>query len=545
MLLSLYIENYALIEKQTIEFSEGFNVITGETGAGKSIIVGAIAMIMGERASSDLIKTGRQRAILEAVFDIKKKNISGYENEEVLIISRELSVSGRNLIKINGRTVTQSELKNISRYLLDIHGQYQHQLLIDQENHLEILDLFIAPENKQAVALAFAAYAEIRKEHDLLCQSRDMRQEEKDFLKFQLEELNAVNPQPGEYKELLEEKNRLDSYTEIADVFTTVKDSLSIVKDLLHANKAQLASIAVKENSLAELAEQAETLDISFADFKEAVRDYAAKLEYNPQRLDEINERLDSLKTLKRKYIKRQLAEDEDICLLLQTKQQEIKNLLENLEFSDEKLSELEKKLKTVEQNYLTAAKLLSQTRQTAALDLETRIVKALADLKMRSVQFKIEFKTKEYGADGLDSVEYLISPNLGEPLKPLARIVSGGELSRIMLAIKSILLDKDKISSMIFDEIDTGIGGDTANAIAAKIAAIARKHQVICITHLAQIAAVANHHLRVQKNTSAGNTHVTVSMLDAAERQNEIARMLSGKITDNTLAHAQELMRQ
>ena len=213
MLISLYLENYALLEKQTIEFSEGFNVITGETGAGKSIIVNALALIMGERASSDFIKAGRQRAVLEAVFDIRGRQLEGYTGDEVLIITREISLNGRNLIKINHRTVTQNELKKISRYLIDIHGQHQHQLLIDPANHLEILDLFTRGELRAATQLAYQEYHGRKKEHDLLLQSRDMRQEEKDFLSFQLNELETAGLKSGEYTELKTEKTRLDSFT--------------------------------------------------------------------------------------------------------------------------------------------------------------------------------------------------------------------------------------------------------------------------------------------------------------------------------------------
>jgi DNA repair protein RecN (Recombination protein N) len=544
MLVSLYIENYALIDSQTIEFNEGFNVITGETGAGKSIIVGALALIMGERASTDLIKSGKQRAILEAVFDIRNKKVPGYEDQEVLVIARELSINGRNLIKINSRTVTQVDLRSVTRYLLDIHGQHQHQLLIDPTNHLEILDLFVASALRQETAAAYTAYAEIKKEYDLLLENQDMRQEEIDFLKFQVEELSAAKPIAGEYTELKEEKSRLDAYTEIADVVQTVRESIALVGDQLHRNKARLNSVAGKDSTLGSLAEQAETLDLSFADFKETLQDYQDKLEYNPNRLNDINERLDAYATLKRKHLKKLVSDEEDVGILLQNKLNELTQLLNNLENSDDRLADLTKQLKAVETTYLTAAQKLSIERQALAKILEKNIIESLRNLHMKHVQFAVQFTSGPYTAAGIDTCEFLISANAGEPLKPLAKIASGGELSRVMLAIKDILLEKDRISSMVFDEIDTGIGGDTANAIAAKIKSIARKHQVICITHLAQIAAVADYHLNVRKVVQQDATKVLVARLSNDEREQEIARMLSGKITETTKAHAKELLK-
>ncbi|GBR74034.1 DNA replication and repair protein RecN [Candidatus Termititenax aidoneus] len=543
MLISLYLENYALISQQTIEFAEGFNVITGETGAGKSIIVNALALIMGERASADFIKAGKQRAILEAVFDIKGRRIDGYASDEVLIITREISLNGRNLIKINHRAVTQVELKKVSRYLIDIHGQHQHQILIDPENHLEILDLFTESKLRAAAREVFGQYHAVKKEYDLLLQNRDLRQEEKDFLNFQLAELESANLQAGEYTELKAEKNRLDSFTEIAEAVRGVAEKISGLKDGLRYNKSKLAQVAGKETALQNLADKAETLSLDFEDFHDSLADYENHLEFSPQRLDELNERLDLLNKLKRKHLKQ--LEEEDITALLIKKRDQLKTLLSGLEDADDRLAKLEKDLAAAEKVYLQVAGELSRHRQKTAAELEQKIIGALQALRMPRAQFKIDFTAGHYTADGLDTVEFLISANAGEPVKPLARIASGGEISRVMLAIRKILAEQDQSSSMIFDEIDAGIGGETALAIADAIHSIARKHQVICITHLAQIAARADYHLRVEKSATADTTTVAVTPLDKTARELEIARMLSGKMTESAAAHAQELLEQ
>lgn len=544
MLISLYIENYALIDKLTIDFAEGFNVLTGETGAGKSIIVGALGMILGERSSVDLIKSGTQRAVLEAVFDIRQRKLAGYENDEVLIITRELQLNGRNICKINGRVVTQAALKETSKYLLDIHGQHQHQILIDPANHLSILDLFVPAQERQLTTEAYALYTEAKKEYELLLQSKELKQEEKDFLKYQLEELTAARIAKGEYKELQEEKARLDNYTEIAEAMRTIDNTAYGVLDNLQRNRSVLQKVSLKEHGLTDLAAQAESLEISFEEFKNSIKEYEAGLEYTPEKLDEVNERLDLYNSLKRKHLKK-ITEEVEIGELLLAKKKEIEDILNSMEFSEERLKELTEKFNKAENDYLVVAKKLSGVRQQSASLLEKKIVNSLKDLKMASVDFKIFFKERgEYSLQGIDEVEFLISTNPGEPLKPMAKIASGGEISRIMLAIKDILLDKDIVSSMIFDEIDTGIGGDTANAIAAKIAVIAKKHQVICVTHLAQIASVADTHFQVKKDIKNERTTVVVQKLSVEERELEIARMLSGKITDTTKAHAKELLR-
>ncbi len=543
MLISLYIENYALIDKLNIEFGPGFNVITGETGAGKSIIVGALSLILGERASTELIKTGRQKALLEAVFDIKGREIAGYENDDILIIGRELQLNGRNICKLNDRIVTQNKLREISRYLFDIHGQHQHQLLIDPVNHLAILDQFIDLNAKLETIKAFDIYDKLKKEYELLQRSRDMKQEEKDFYKYQYEELTAARLKPGEYLEIKQERARLDNFNEIAETFKDINSSINETMSNLQRNRNLLQKILVKESSLKSLSEQAESLEIMFEDFRENAGQYESSLEYDPQRQEELVDRLDLYNTLKRKHLK-QLPPEADPGELLLQKQAEIKALLDNIEFSEERLLELEKECRLAEEKYLQAAQALSLLRKKTAKELAGKIEISLRDLKMAKVQFDILISKKEfYTAEGYDNAEFLISPNPGEPLKPLTKIASGGEISRVMLAIKDVLIDRDIVPAMVFDEIDTGIGGDTANAIAKKIAAIADKHQIICITHLAQIAAVADRHLMVIKNTEQETTAVDVRLLQEAEREHEIARMLSGRITDTTKAHARELL--
>jgi DNA repair protein RecN (Recombination protein N) len=413
--------------------------------------------------------------------------------------------------------------------------------LIDPENHLEILDLFTEAKYRTACKTVYEKYHTVKKEYDLLRQNRDMRQEEKDFLNFQLSELENANLQAGEYTELKTEKSRLDSFTEIAEAVRGVQEKMFGLQDGLRYNKSKLAQIAGKETSLQNLADKAEAISLDFEDFHDSLADYESRLEFSPQRLDEINERLDLLNKLKRKHIKQ--IEEEDIAALLIKKRDQLKTLLSGLEDADERLVRLEKELAAAEKEYLQAAGELSAHRQKIAEELEQKIIGALQDLRMPHAQFKIDFTKGSYAGAGFDVVEFLISANAGEPVKPLAKIASGGEISRVMLAIRKILAGQDQSSAMIFDEIDTGIGGETARAIAEAIHSIARKHQVICITHLAQIAARADYHLRVEKIALNNTTAVQVEHLDTEQRELEIARMLSGKITETTTAHAQELL--
>jgi DNA repair protein RecN (Recombination protein N) len=377
----------------------------------------------------------------------------------------------------------------------------------------------------------------------LLLQNRDLRQEEKDFLNFQLTELEGANLQAGEYAELKTEKTRLDSFTEIAEVVRGVAEKIPGLRDSLRYNKSKLAQISSKESALQNLADKAEVLSLDFEDFHDSLTAYENRLEFSPQRLDEINERLDLLNKLKRKHLKQ--LEEEDISALLIKKRNQLKTLLSGLEDTDDRLAQLEANLAAAEKEYLQTAGELSSCRQKTAVELEQKIIGALQALRMPRAQFEIRFTRGNYAADGLDAVEFLISANAGEPVKPLAKIASGGEISRVMLAIRKILAEQDQSSAMIFDEIDAGIGGETALAIAEAIHSIARKHQVICITHLAQIAARADYHLRVEKSATADTTTVAITPLDKAARELEIARMLSGKMTESSAAHAQELLEQ
>jgi len=549
MLKYLHIENIAVIERSDIEFSDGFNVLTGETGAGKSIIIDSINAVLGERTSKDLIRAGCDSAEVSALFGdfsvetvetLKQYDISPDSDGNILIV-RRLSLSGKGMIKINGKPVTASILKEISGYLINIHGQHDNQALLNPEKHCDFIDAIAQNTSEQEAYYAeFKKLNSIRRELNSLEMDEDEKQHKIELLKYQIDELTKADIKPGEIDQL--KKN-----LEIAEDFeTTVKSLNNAIISLRGADEADgaitLLSNASKQISLVkgDIAEKNHNLlcDIisTTEDVTAEIEDFLESTEFSEINSDKINQRLDLLHKLMLKYGN---SEEQMLQYLENAKSQ-----LDTITFSEKKLTELSDELENSKQKLIDLGAKLTKTRTIAAQKFENAVINVLCFLNMPSVAFKVRLEQGRYTKRGCDEVEFLISANKGEALKPLHKIASGGELSRTMLAIKSCMVDSDPVDTMIFDEIDTGISGFAAGKVGIQLKKVSKNRQVICVTHLAQIAALADAHLLIEKNVENGRTFTGVLPLDYDQRIHEIARIMSGsQITDNLYNSAKELI--
>ncbi len=563
MLIELLIRNLAIIDEVQVPFQSGFNVLTGETGAGKSIIIHALNFLVGGKGDIDLIRTGEDFMVVEAVFDLShcpqgKAVLEelGFEPEDdALILSRELSRSGRSRCRINGRAATVAMLKQIGKALVDIHGQHEHQSLLEPSNHLRFLDAFGGDEVlnlKERYANLYRQLMQIEREIAELQQSERDRMQRLDLLRYQADEIDKANLREGEEEELLQERQLLANAERIVErvnyavqrlmedggALDKLGDAIQTLKDIIHLDPA----LGKWQNALSQAFDTIQ--EVGFE-----LERYASRVEFNPERLDEVESRLDLIRRLKRKY-------GDTISAILQYREQ-IERELQKLETSEERLEALQKERERLRNELAEAAFALSQARQEIARQLEKTVQNHLKALMMEKARFKIAvdhipdpngLKLPDgifaFGRDGVDQVEFLIATNPGEPLKPLAKIASGGEISRTMLALKASLQRTHEIPVLVFDEIDVGIGGRTAEAVGEKLREVSRYAQVLCVTHLPQIAALADWHLQVEKVTEGRRTRVIVTPLQFEERVKELARMLSGKqITQASLQHAQELL--
>jgi DNA repair protein RecN (Recombination protein N) len=565
MIREISIRNIALIDDLTIHFEEGFNILTGETGAGKSIIIDSVNLALGERADRDLIQTGKDFARVDLLFYITDKRLDeilveyGISPEEdgSLLIMRELSIQGRNLCKVNGRSVTLTMLREITRHLVDIHGQHQHQSLLTPESHVEFLDRLGGSDletTKNNLLEAWSAWQATKKEIRKLQGWNENGERRRDILKFQIEEIEAAALQPGEEEVIRKERSVLAHAEKIANSVAEAYELLysgggnaTSVIDGLSSVVNQLKAVQGIDEKLDTIIESIENLHYTLEDSVHELRFYRDSFDYDPMRLGELDDRLDLLLTMKRKYG----ASIEDVIQL----RTELESELDLLENSQERLDDLQKQSRDQYQVVLKCCRMLSQKRKKVAQFLEQQLTKELADLNMGRTLFQVSMSSPDHAAaedfeisgitrNGYDEVVFLISPNPGEPLKPLAKIISGGEMSRLMLAFKTILGDLDEIPTMIFDEIDVGISGRTAQKVAEKIRGISRNRQVICVTHLPQIASMADCHFIIEKKLSEEHTRTSVSKLNIQERKEEIARMIGGsKLTSLSLEHAAELI--
>ena len=549
MLKFLHIENIAVIEETDIDFTEGFNVLTGETGAGKSIVIDAINAVLGERTSKELIRTGCDNATVSAVFgEIGNENLQRLKELDIfpdedgnILVTRKLSATGKGLIKVNSKPVTASELREITLGLINIHGQHDNQALLNPETHYRFVDSIAS--NKELVDIYYEEFKNlnsIRKELSSLVTDEDEKEHKTELLKYQIKEIEDADIKIGEV-DALKEKLKL------AENIENTSKALKTVNNLISGDDEQDGAITKLKISLKELSQlNSEILEKDYDSLNEAlslIEDANANIvafldneEYFDINIDVINQRLDLVHKLMLKYGN---SEEEILAFLEDAKKQ-----LDDITFSDKRYDELAEMLETSKQKLIEKAQALTKSRLAAAKQLETQVCEILKYLNMPNVVFKVNTQNGRYTKNGCDIVEFLISANSGESVKPLAKIASGGELSRTMLAIKSALLDKDSVDSMIFDEIDSGISGFAAEKVGNQLKRVSTERQVICVTHLAQIAAKADNHLLIEKNTSGGKTFTKVITLSGEARIKEIARIMSGsEITESLYNSAKELL--
>lgn len=553
MLTLLHIENIAVIESADIRFAGQFNALTGETGAGKSIVVDAIGAVIGQRASRDLIRTGAERALVSAVFDrlpslpwFAEHGIAPDENGE-LSITRELQPDGRNVCRVSGRPVTVAQLRALGGQLVNIHGQHDGQQLLDESFHLEYLDRFGALEGlRGAFQARFEAMRAIEREIDALTLDEAARARRVDGLTREIQELERADLKEGEEevlterRDLLRNAERLIAAVESAHAALSGDEDASGASDLLAEAGRALGKVSAYSAELAALAAQATELHYQLADLAELVRDARSGLDASPGELDEVEARLDVIYRLKRKYGN---SVSEMLAFLDQCRTE-----LDAIETADDTIVRLEKKLNEARNEAVQQGEILSKARQEAAGRLQARITHDLAELDMPKVRFAVWLTAKTgvltMDTTGMDDVRFLMSANVGEDLKPIQKIASGGELARIMLAMKNVLAENDDVTTLIFDEVDTGVSGRAAGRVAEKLAAVARCKQVLCVTHLPQLAAMADTHFSVEKGERAGHTYTEVEELTPARRRQELARLTGGAhITDAMLQGAGELL--
>ena len=553
MLALLHIENIAVIESADIRFAEGFNALTGETGAGKSIVVDAIGAIIGERTSRDLIRTGAKSALVSAVFaglpalSWFQENGTGPDEDGELLIQREIQADGKNICRIGGRPFPVSQLRTLGRQLLNIHGQHDGQQLLDPTCHLDYLDRFSGTEEVlRAYREAYEKVRGIRREMDRLQMDEAEKARRLDSLGFQIGELERADLQRGEEEALTARRSVLRNAGKLIDAVERAHLALSGDEDrdggvalLMEAEEALRTAGAI-DSSAAALAGQLTELRCAADDAAEQVRDLRDSLDFEPGELDELEGRLDLLHRLKKKYG----ATVEDILDYLDQCREE----LERIQFAGDALSRLEKDFAGAVEEARKRGGALSRERKKGAKALEARIQEELRQLDMPKVRFQVEFapKAAEHGMDetGMDEVRFLMSANVGEDLKPIQKIASGGELARIMLALKNVLAENEDVTTLVFDEVDTGVSGRAAQKVAEKMADVARHKQVLCVTHLPQIAAMADAHFSVEKGERGGRTYTAVERLDRERRREELARLTGGAhITPAMLAGAEELL--
>ena len=555
MLQSLYLENIALIEKLGIELFPGFNVLTGETGSGKSIIIDAVNFVLGERTSRDLIRNGAARAKVEAVFNLNEGDAAfaaldalgiEYDGNE-LILSRELSAAGRNACRVNGTLVPVASLKSVSDTLVDIHGQHEHQALLDAENHISYLDAYCHAESLPIIEKIDAIVSrrnELMLKRNSGFSSEREREREMDMLRYQIEEIASANLEAGEEERLNAEKTVLLNAERIRTALETAHMALSGAEEgsalsAIDTARRSMRDIAALNKDYEALGDKIEELYYAAEDISFVLRDTSENVESDMQRLEEIEQRLKLISDLKRKY-GRTVEDVIDFGKDAGTKLNELEN-------AEALAAELDAKLDKLKAEYNVAADELSKVRRAAGDRLKRDVLNELKDLGMAKAMFDVALSDASGGEPrngGRETAEFMLSANPGEPLKPLEKVASGGELSRIMLCFKSIFADNDRVPTLIFDEIDTGISGRTAAVVGEKMLGIAKKHQVICVTHLAQIAALAEAHLMVRKYDDGKNTFVETRQLNEEEKVQRIAQMMDGESdSPSALTHARELI--
>ena len=550
MLLNLHVKNLALIEEVDVDFEKGLIVLTGETGAGKSLILGSVNIALGNKASKDMIRKGTDYSLVELTFSVSEtcaKQLKKYdiymEEDNIVTVTRKIS-EGRSISKINGETVNIKTLKNVMSLLIDIHGQHDHQSLLYTKNHLDILDKFAKDsvlELKEQIKEEYSKYTKLIKKLEEFNIDEGQKAREIEFAEYEVNEIESANLKPEEDVQVEEEFKKLSNSKEIVSALSEIYNALSYetaggLGDIINKAVMDINSIKGMDEKISQFQTELYDIDNLCRELTSQIYDYNSGMDFNPEYVREVEERLDVINHLKLKYgnsieeILRYKEEKEEYL-------EKLNNMTDEMESVKNQISELEGTLN----NLCTK---LSEQRKKAAKELEVLVKQALVDLNFIAVEFEIQIKRKEsIGENGFDNVEFMISTNPGESVKPLVKVASGGELSRIMLAIKSILATEDDIDTLIFDEIDTGISGQTAMKVAEKMAKISRNHQVICISHLSQIAAMADSHYLIKKTADENSTTTSIKKLTRQQSIEELVRINGGSgITEAGLIHATEM---
>lgn len=566
MIEAISIRNIALIDELELELSPGLNIFTGETGAGKSVILKSIGLVLGERTSADIVREGTNSASVEIGVSPTTPLPSIGDTDDTLVLSRQISSNGRSRCRINGELANLKQLEELGAFLVDIHGQHEHQSLFRTEMHLELLDDFGETETeRQRVSDHYHQLLDLQRELDSLLHTLKTSEREKELLQFEVKELASARLQDGEEEKLTEELSILNNAEELYESSNLVYEQLdgdgsggyggessgsgiSVIQNLRDSTKT-IAKLSEMDGSLSELSERFDSLLYELEDIASQIRDYSGSIEFDPARLAEVIDRLDLISKFKRRY-------GDTISEMLEY-QADGEQKLENLEIGSEKIDDLQMQIKGMKQDATDLCVALSDKRKKVAEKLSTLVEKELQELGMEKAEFRtsvdpledengilrIDEKRYAFREHGMDKVEFLIAPNVGSDLRPLARIASGGEISRVMLALKTVLVQVDSIPTVLFDEIDSGIGGKIADVVGKKLKELSQSAQVICITHLPQIARFADRHFLVEKDVVGERTLITAKPLSDAERVSEIARMHGGKETEVGLAHARELL--
>jgi len=543
MLRFLRVRNFALIDQLEIHFEDAFNLLSGETGAGKSIVVDALGLLAGSKASSDTIRTGESKAIVEAVFEVDiadELERLGLDSESSeVIIRREISSDGRNRVFVNNQPSTVSALRELAPSLLDIHGQHDQQTLIESSSQLDLVDVFagatdIAARVQQLDASIQRTEAELAE----LVAEHARKVERLDLLRFQRDEIQKANPRPGETETAHQQLAVLSHATKLLDAATRGYEQLyesdASVSSVLSQTERALRDASQYDKRLEPLAAQAESARIQIQDLASGLRDYAARIEANPQELERLQSRLAELERLHRKY-------GPDLLGHLE----KVNGEMDSMGLAEAQKDKLLQQIASLREAYNKDARTLSRKRRTAAEKLETQVVRELKSLAMPNVRFQVQWSDVTPGrARGIDRADFMISANPGEDLRPLEKVASGGELSRIMLALRTVLVVDEVSKTLIFDEVDAGVGGKAAETIGQKLQELSRRYQVLCVTHLAQIAACADHHYRIEKLVLDGRTVTRVEPLSGEFRVDELVRMMSGsRVTDAARQHIREML--
>lgn len=551
MLSQLYIENIAVIRQATIDFQQGFHVFTGETGAGKTILISAINAVLGGRTFKEIIRTGETRATVSALFTeiseelCKKIEVLGYPLEDnQLLVQREIDLSGKGQCRLDGRPATAAMLREVCSLLIDIHGQHDNQELLSAEKHLGFLDSYGAyPQEMAAYTAAYERMCECAARLDKLQMDESYKLQRMDILQFQIKEIGDAKLSDGEEEQLVEQQKRIRNAERITEslgaVYTLLNGDGEEMRGALEALEEVSAELDTAAKYLTEFEGYSEKLSDAYYMLEELgsrARDTLEDADFDPRQLDAIESRLDTIYKLKKKY-------GNSIAEILEYFER-ISEEYQSLELSDELTAHLQRELDEANLVLHTVAEALTACRLAAAAEFSERVEQELAYLDMAGVRFSITRREKPYGPTGADEMEFMICTNAGEEAKPLAKIASGGELARIMLAIKNVLAEKDGIGTIIFDEVDTGVSGRAAQKIGKKLAEVARHRQVICVTHLAPVAACAAHHYRIYKTVEDGRTFTRVEELTRPQRVQELARIMVGEnITDSALKSAEEML--